>query len=558
MQHNISRFFLLLVCAKAKRSHTSQASVQRKVIGLGISKVKGVKSDEFTQCMSCNTIHQRKTARSKSRNSDVHTIRGYQGTHTFVHQPSSSLSTRGGAAAPPSNDFTTQRTSALNTLHLSSFLIVASISIVAFSPLPSLTRHLTNLAKSSDTASSNKSPQSQAIQLLSILSSISASIELFASPLLGVWIDSFGRKVPTIILYSLVVLSNALVVLHPCVWSIGISKVVNGVVGGFLVIITNAIIADLFASASREDDKDAKDKMGAVFGRQAAVVSTGFLSGSLIGGRLAEGGERLAYGCSLVFSVLGVLNGAFRMMESIDLSNSAKKSAATHPHSWGHETLKQKVMEATLSSMQLLFYYGSKMRTLAVLLMLQSAPMFMGDVFQLFAKEYWNLSPSAFGSLVALFGVLGIFSNLSLPLLLSKLGLRNFTLLAIASSFLFPATALLTSNYKLVLVAGCIGLYSGCQKIGTSTAMTSLASDMGVKQGQLQGEKASMLALLRIICPVVYGMLYLKGKEWSSLNDAGTMNYAVILIQRWIGTKLPFVLNIILGMVAFIITWKNI
>jgi DHA1 family multidrug resistance protein-like MFS transporter len=414
------------------------------------------------------------------------------------------------------------------------------------------------LAKSSDIASSNKSPQSQAIQLLSILSSISASIELFASPLLGVWIDSFGRKVPTIILYSLVVLSNALVVLHPCVWSIGISKVVNGVVGGFLVIITNAIIADLFASASREDDKDAKDKMGAVFGRQAAVVSTGFLSGSLIGGRLAEGGERLAYGCSLVFSLLAVLNGAFRMMESLEFSNGAKKSAATHPHSWDHETLKQKVMEATLSSIQLILYYGSKMRTLAVLLMLQSAPMFMGDVFQLFAKEYWNLSPSAFGSLVALFGVLGIFSNLSLPLLLSKLGLRNFTLLAIASSFLFPATALLTSNYKLVLVAGCIGLYSGCQKIGTSTAMTSLASDMGVKQGQLQGEKASMLALLRIICPVVYGMLYLKGKEWSSLNDAGTMNYAVILIQRWIGTKLPFVLNIILGMVAFIITWKNI
>jgi hypothetical protein len=82
MQHNISRFFLLLVCAKAKRSHTSQgeffdrlcdaftlaghrhrvlmvfsilnslisASVQRKIIGLGISKVKGVKSDGM--CLS--------------------------------------------------------------------------------------------------------------------------------------------------------------------------------------------------------------------------------------------------------------------------------------------------------------------------------------------------------------------------------------------------------------------------------------------------------------------------------------------------------------------------
>jgi DHA1 family multidrug resistance protein-like MFS transporter len=331
-------------------------------------------------------------------------------------------------------------------------------------------------------------------------------------------------------------------------------------VGGFLVIITNAIIADLFSSASKDERKHEKDRMGAVFGRQAAVVSTGFLSGSLIGGRLTEGGERLAYGCALVFSVLAVLNGAFRMIESLELSKMYSKGAAsdTHPHSWDHETLKQKVMDAPLSSVQLLFYYGSKMRTLALLLMLQSEPMFMGDVFQLFAKEYWNLTPSAFGSLVALFGVLGIFSNLSLPLLLGKLGLRNFTLLAIASSFLFPVTTLLTSNYKLVLVAGCIGLYSGCQKIGTSTAMTSLASDMGVKQGQLQGEKASMLALLRIICPVVYGMLYLRGKEWSSFNDTDTLDNALILVQRWIGTKLPFVLNIILGMVAFMITWKNI
>ena len=460
---------------------------------------------------------------------------------------------RGGATAT-GHDISKQRSCTLNVLHQSSFLMVASISIVAFSPLPSLTRHLSDLVKS-DATSSIQSPQSQAIRILSILSSISASIELFVSPLVGVWIDSLGRKVPTIILYSLVALSNALVVVHPSVWSICISKIVNGVVGGFLVIITNSIIADMFASASNDKGLHSKDQMGAVFGRQAAVVSTGFLLGSLMGGRLTEGGERLVYCCSLVFSLLALLNGAFRMMDSLQLS-----SVKTHPHSWDHETLKQKVLEAPLSSIQLLFYYGRKMRTLALLLMLQSAPMFMGDVFQLFAKEYWSLSPSAFGSLIALFGVLGIFSNLSLPILLGKLGLRNFTILAIASSFLFPMTTLFTTSYKPVLVAGCIGLYSGCQKIGTSTAMTSLASDMGIKQGQLQGEKASMLALLRIVCPVAYGALYLRGKEWSLLSDNGAMEVgdALSIIKGWIGLKLPFVMNIGLGVIALLVTWKNI
>ena len=467
------------------------------------------------------------------------------------------LLARGGAAAATQNhDISKRRASTLNVLHQTSFLMVVSISIVAFSPLPSLTRYLTESAKGNSIVT-NKSPQSQAIQILSILSSISASIELFASPLVGVWIDSLGRKMPSIILYCLVVLSNALVVLFPSVWSICISKVVNGVVGGFLVIITNAIIADMFTGLSKNKGLGGNDQMGTIFGRQAAAVSMGFLSGSLIGGRLTEGGERLAYGCSLLFSILGLFNGAFRLQESVDLSKDMNTNAE-HPHSWDNETLKQKVLEAPLSSVQLLFHYGSKMRTLALLLILQSAPMFMGDVFQLFAKEYWNLAPSAFGSLVALFGVLGIVSNLSLPLLLHKMGLRNFSLLAIASSFLFPVTTLVTSGYKPVLIAGCVGLYSGCQKIGTSTAMTSLASEIGVKQGQLQGEKASMLALLRIGCPLLYGMLYLKGKEWSLLAENDLVDNAFALTKTWIGTKLPFVLNIIIGIAAFIITWKNI
>ena len=230
------------------------------------------------------------------------------------------------------------------------------------------------------------------------------------------------------------------------------------------------IIADVFANTSQ----DAKDQMGSIFGRQAAAVSMGFLSGSLIGGRLTEGGERLAYGCSLVFSLLATMTGVIRLKESVGLSSdeNPKKSNdddSTHPHAWDHETLKQKLLEAPLSSLQLLFHYGAKMRTLAVLLMLQSAPMFMGDVFQLFAKEYWSLNPSTFGQLIALFGVLGIVSNLSLPVLLTQLGLRNFSLLAILSSLLFPVATILSPNYRPVLIAGCVGLYGGCQKIGTST-----------------------------------------------------------------------------------------
>jgi hypothetical protein len=201
------------------------------------------------------------------------------------------------------------------------------------------------------------------------------------------------------------------------------------------------------------------------------------------------------------------------------------------------------------------------MRTLALLLLLQSAPIYMGDVFQVFAKEEWGLRPNEFGQIVALFGVLGIVSNTTLSLILKSVGLRTFSLFAIVSSLFFPLTAIFTNSYRHVLIAGSIGLYAGAQKVGTTTAITSLANDLGVPQGQLQGEKASMLALLKIVCPVVYSALYLKGKEWSmscSITDNEGSRLALQMMMGKFGKKMPFVLNCILGLSAFAVTWQNL
>ena len=88
--------------------------------------------------------------------------------------------------------------------------------------------------------------------------------------------------------------------------------------------------------------------------------------------------------------------------------------------------------------------------------------------------------------------------------------------------------------------------------------MTSLASEMGVQQGKLQGEKASMLAFLKIGSPIVYSMLYLKGKSWGSSSSmmAGDA-VGLDLILGKIGRKLPFVLNVILGLCALALTWQS-
>jgi DHA1 family multidrug resistance protein-like MFS transporter len=333
---------------------------------------------------------------------------------------------------------------------------------------------------------------------------------------------------------------------------------------GFLIIVANSIIGDIFSSSGKQKDNDVhdKDQMGTVLGKQAACISSGFLFGSLLGGRLTEFGERFAYGGALIFSVMAALTAAFRMADSMDLTSSsvqAPVSSSTNDLDW--TSLKRSLWEAPLSSIQLLFHYGKHMRTLAVLLLLQSAPIYMGDVFQVFAKDEWGLTPKDFGKFVALFGVLGILSNSSLSLIVGRLGLRKFSLFAIVSSLFFPLTAIFTNSYRYVMIAGIFGLYSGAQKVGTTAAITSLANELELPQGQLQGEKASMSALLKIICPVIYSTLYLKGKEWSSMgigDDDRANKLGLQMIMGKIGKKLPFVLNCILSVMAFAVTWQNL
>ena len=124
------------------------------------------------------------------------------------------------------------------------------------------------------------------------------------------------------------------------------------------MIVANAVIGDIFSSNGDNDDSDnvhSKDKMGSTLGIQAATISLGFLFGSLAGGRLIEHGERAAYGCALIFSALATLNVGLRMMDSLELAPST-----THSHTWNWSLLRRKVLEAPLSSIQLLVHYGPR------------------------------------------------------------------------------------------------------------------------------------------------------------------------------------------------------
>lgn len=311
----------------------------------------------------------------------------------------------------PTNDL---KTKTLNTLLQTSFLIAASVSMVMFSPLPSITRHLAANNSNNDIKPSSSLPQhpeQRAIQILSILSSISASVELLLSPFVGSLVDSpfLGRKRSSVLLHACIACANLCVVLRPGVMSICLSRMVNVVAGGFLVIVTNAVIADVFAPSpssllsqtSLNDTRSSSNTMGSVLGKQAAYASLGFLIGSVLGGRLTEYGERVAYGTAMLLSIMATANASFRMEESLEFGKSCRsKDDLEEVDDVALPSFKDGYWEKPLSSVRLFYQYGSHMRTLALLLLLQSAPMFMGDVFQMFAKEEWSLHPKDFSNLV--------------------------------------------------------------------------------------------------------------------------------------------------------------
>lgn len=454
-----------------------------------------------------------------------------------------SLSTppRGGGvqatASALDDDEGRRRRRTLNTLHQSSFLIVVATTIVGFTPLPALTRHYLKTSSQSSPDDAN----GRAVWLLALLSAASGASELVISPLIGTVLDSFGRRSPSVLLYGLISLASLGAALRPGLVSICISRIVNTIVGGFLGIVANTSIADLF-----DDDRTS---MGGALARQAAYLSLGFLSGSVAGGRLTtmyEGKVEVIYAASFVLSLLAVLNVKFRLIDTREFTREATERTV-----FDAKFLRRRLIDAPVASLQLLFSYGKKMRILAIILLLQSAPMLMGDVFQVFAKEQWGFQPKDFGNLIALFGVLGIICNVSLSPLVQRFGLRCFSLFAIASSMLFPITTLFTDTYRYVVVAAVLGLYGQAQKIGTSAAIAGLANDLALPMGKLQGEKASLLALLKIIVPVIYSSLYLTGKKWNTMTGSSR-------IEKMIGQKLPFVMNVILGAFTFMLTWRHI
>jgi len=191
------------------------------------------------------------------------------------------------------------------------------------------------------------------------------------------------------------------------------------------------------------------------------------------------------------------------------------------------------MLQSPFSSTNLLLRRGKEVRILAIILLIQMFPVNNGDFFQIFAKTEWNMTTAGFSSLIAMFGILGILSNMTASVLVPKLGIKRFTSIAILCSACTPIGILF--GFKGTVIGMSLGFLGMAQTLGTISQLMSQGEKSGVPRGELTGERSSLLALMKIIGPVLYSTLYIRGQK------------------LWGVGILPFIFNIGLCITAFII-----
>jgi len=280
-------------------------------------------------------------------------------------------------------------------------------------------------------------------------------------------------------------------------------------------------------------------------GAQMALAGVGFLLGMLGAGQLITHGLTAAYGGSALVGTVALLLVQYGLPETLikivpqppspmnACSNSNSDNDKT-PERQQHPS-KNRLLQSLVSCTGLLTRHGKDVRVLGVLLMLMTFPMFMGDIFLVFAKSEWQLTAKQLSSFFALYGGIGILSNAAGSVLVKRIGIRRFTSIAIASKLL---TAIGTAffGYRGSVLGMLLGFLGAAQSIGIVAALVAAGTATGLPQGELAGERASLLAMLKVLGPIVYSTLLVQG-------------------ERWLGTnKLPFFFNIALSVVALMIS----
>ena len=351
-----------------------------------------------------------------------------------------------------------------------SFMFVLSVAVVALAPAPALIDALGS---------------ERATALLGVVGSASAGCEILLAPVVGALADSQGRK-PVLLGVLLAVLgANGLACAFPSVPALLVTKFVGSLVVGLYFLASGAMLGDAY--------KADPGQLAATSGLIFALVNVGFACGIKLGSLLPGQTLRSLYGAATAASAAAVAFAYANVEETLD-DRRPFELGAFNP-----------------LSCYRLFSDGREMRLLALLLAITLQPIFMGDVLQIFAIDEWRLGPSAVATFFTAIPLLGAVGNVVGGRLAKRVGLQAFTAVATLSNLGFWVGCCV--SHRAALVAAAVGFLGPARTLGASTSLTALAGRKGVPQGRLSGDRANLVAILKILGPLVYGKLYVWGRR---------------------------------------------
>jgi len=369
------------------------------------------------------------------------------------------------ASAPPAVE------NPARPLQLTAFVFVLGLSLVTLTPAKEVTTRMGTEA---------------GMRLLTLLTTGSAAAEIAFSPLVGSLTDSIGRKPVLLVTCFSVFAVNLATAVCPTVPLIALSKLVSSLVVGIFFLAAGAILADRL--------RDDPAKLAAASGSLFAVVNGGFGVG-IAASELLPSGLRWRYGISALISLLG-FGLAARVRESLS----------------DEDRLPFEVRSFNPFAFTRLFFMSRAMSLLALLSMLTLLPIFMGDTLQVFALTQWQLTMPQVSQLFTGVAVSGVIANVVGGRLIRALGLQLFTAIATVSTLLFWI-GFSSGRVRVAVACAAVGLLGPARTLGATTVMTTEGARLGVPQGQLSGDRANMMAWLKVLGPLGYGTLYVRGVQ---------------------------------------------
>lgn len=309
-----------------------------------------------------------------------------------------------------------------------------------------------------------------------VLSTTFAVMQFLCGPVLGGLSDRFGRR--PVLLISLVVMA--------------LDYLVMAVAGSMALLLAGRIVGGITAAtqstanAYMADISRPKDR-AANFGLIGAAFGLGFVLGPLLGGLLAEYGNRAPFYAAAALAGLNAVFGYFVLRETVT-------DDIRRPFRWARAN--------PLGSFRQLGRLPGVGPLLIVFFIYQVAFMVYPAIWSYFGKERFGWEPSTIGLSLALFGIMmAVVQGGLIRWVLRWLGERG----TVIYGHLFDIGAFLAlafvTNGTLALILTPLAAFAAVITPALQGIMSRAVG--GDAQGELQGALTSITALAMILSPMM-------------------------------------------------------